>query len=139
MIVPIRAIWLAIGVGAYSLFLMIRDFMAGIYFSAFLPIPALITLLLVCYEAIFASVNSPRRRARRRARGQSSVNEPIDFKTAAKQAKRKIDGAPYRHKCDVCGRTNIDSPNIEFRYCSRCDGYHCYCEEHINDHRHIVE
>ena len=45
--------------------------------------------------------------------------------------------APYTHRCTVCGRTDVDSPNLEFRYCSRCNGYHCYCEEHISNHPHI--
>ena len=45
--------------------------------------------------------------------------------------------APYTHKCTVCGRTDVSNPELEFRYCSRCNGYHCYCEEHINDHTHV--
>lgn len=45
--------------------------------------------------------------------------------------------APYTHKCTVCGRTDMSNPELEFRYCSRCNGYHCYCEEHINNHSHI--
>ena len=44
---------------------------------------------------------------------------------------------PYRHKCTVCGRTDTDYPNLEFRYCSKCNGYYCYCMDHINDHVHI--
>ena len=46
---------------------------------------------------------------------------------------------PYRHKCTVCGRTDVQYPNLEFRYCSRCTGYHCYCIDHINNHVHITE
>ena len=45
--------------------------------------------------------------------------------------------APYTHRCTVCGRTDVDSPDLEFRYCSRCKGYHCYCEDHISNHAHI--
>lgn len=45
--------------------------------------------------------------------------------------------APYTHRCTVCGRTDVDSPDLEFRYCSRCNGYHCYCEDHISNHTHI--
>ena len=45
--------------------------------------------------------------------------------------------APYTHRCTVCGRTDVSHPNLEFRYCSRCSGYHCYCEDHINNHTHI--
>lgn len=44
---------------------------------------------------------------------------------------------PYRHKCTVCGRTDTEYPNLEFRYCSKCKGYYCYCIDHINNHTHI--
>lgn len=44
---------------------------------------------------------------------------------------------PYHHKCTVCGRTDVTNPELEFRYCSRCNGYYCYCMEHINNHAHI--
>lgn len=51
---------------------------------------------------------------------------------------RSKDGQkPYRHKCTVCGRTDADYPDLEFRYCSRCKGYYCYCSDHINNHVHI--
>ena len=44
---------------------------------------------------------------------------------------------PYHHKCTVCGRTDTEYPDLEFRYCSRCNGYYCYCIDHINNHVHI--
>ena len=44
---------------------------------------------------------------------------------------------PYNHRCTVCGRTDLTNPELEFRYCSRCKGYFCYCEDHINNHSHI--
>lgn len=43
----------------------------------------------------------------------------------------------YTHRCTVCGRTDAEYPDLEFRYCSRCQGYHCYCEDHISNHAHI--
>ncbi|MBQ7800840.1 MAG: rhomboid family intramembrane serine protease [Oscillospiraceae bacterium] len=45
--------------------------------------------------------------------------------------------APYTHKCTVCGRTDVTNPELEFRYCSRCKGYYCYCEDHISNHAHV--
>ena len=45
--------------------------------------------------------------------------------------------APYTHKCTVCGRTDTENPGLEFRYCSKCKGYHCYCAVHISIHAHI--
>lgn len=44
-----------------------------------------------------------------------------------------------RHRCEVCNRTELDDPDLEFRYCSKCSGYHEYCLDHINNHEHIVE
>ena len=44
---------------------------------------------------------------------------------------------PYTHRCTVCGRTDVSDPDLEFRYCSRCQGYHCYCIDHINNHTHV--
>lgn len=44
---------------------------------------------------------------------------------------------PYTHRCTVCGRTDVSNPELEFRYCSRCKGYYCYCQDHINNHSHI--
>lgn len=52
----------------------------------------------------------------------------------ASHAKAK---APYTHRCTVCGRTDVSNPELEFRYCSRCKGYYCYCQDHINNHVHI--
>ncbi len=50
----------------------------------------------------------------------------------------KSSAAPtYRHKCTVCGRTDASNPELEFRYCSKCSGYYCYCLDHINNHAHI--
>ena len=43
----------------------------------------------------------------------------------------------YTHKCTVCGRTDVTNPELEFRYCSRCKGYYCYCIEHISNHTHV--
>lgn len=43
------------------------------------------------------------------------------------------------HKCAVCGRTEKDDPNLEFRYCSKCAGSLEYCQDHLYTHRHVTE
>ncbi len=43
------------------------------------------------------------------------------------------------HCCEVCGKTEVDDPNLEFRYCSKCEGRHEYCSEHILSHEHVNE
>lgn len=48
------------------------------------------------------------------------------------------DGTPIaRHKCAVCGRTEISNPELEFRFCSKCNGNYEYCSEHLFTHSHV--
>lgn len=42
-----------------------------------------------------------------------------------------------RHKCAVCGRTELDGENLEFRFCSKCDGNYEYCQDHLFTHTHV--
>ena len=42
-----------------------------------------------------------------------------------------------KHKCAICGRTEVDSPQMQFRFCSKCDGNYEYCEEHLYTHTHV--
>ena len=46
------------------------------------------------------------------------------------------DGKIARHKCAVCGRTELDDPNLEFRFCSKCNGNYEYCQDHLFTHTH---
>lgn len=65
------------------------------------------------------------------------------FKTQKKVKKNKakfkvIEMKDYvRHRCTVCGITERDDPNMEFRYCSKCSGHKEYCMNHLKDHEHI--
>lgn len=61
---------------------------------------------------------------RRRTRNYKSKLQPA-----------KKEKAP-KHRCTVCGRTEKDAPELQFRYCSQCQGNFEYCEDHIRDHEH---
>ena len=61
-----------------------------------------------------------------------SVIRMSEYKKSMKSAQK-----PYRHKCEVCGITDLDDKNMIFRYCSKCNGHYAYCEKHIHDHEHI--
>lgn len=60
-----------------------------------------------------------------------------------KAAKREIDyekRSPIKvafHKCHVCGKTELDDPEMEFRYCSKCNGNYEYCMDHLKNHEHV--
>ncbi len=38
------------------------------------------------------------------------------------------------HKCAVCGKTEVDDPDLEFRYCSTCGQE--FCTDHLRNHEH---
>lgn len=63
------------------------------------------------------------------------IHRRTEFKRAVEKA------APSekktRHKCAVCGRTEEDGDHLEFRFCSKCDGNHEYCQDHLFTHTHI--
>lgn len=63
-------------------------------------------------------------------------------KSKTQKIRRNIEAAKYTtrvqsiHKCTSCGITEKDDPNMEFRYCSKCEGNYEYCEKHIRNHEH---
>lgn len=61
----------------------------------------------------------------------------IPFDAVPRQQPRPQPRPDYNHRCTVCGRTDVSHPDMDFRYCSRCNGYYCYCSEHISNHTHI--
>ena len=61
----------------------------------------------------------------------------VQYKQKVSQAQahnRYKNGA--RHKCAICGRTDLDNPNLSFRFCSKCSGNKEYCEDHLFTHEH---
>ncbi len=95
-----------------------------------LPVLAILNCLVFCWDDLFGSFH---RRSRSQRKTTVSFRREVDRINAERRA------APYRFKCEVCGRTDISDPTLEFRYCSRCSGYHCYCIDHINQHSHVTE
>ncbi len=78
-------------------------------------------------------------KAKKRFGVHSSRPQPkvIRFETSNREVPRAPQKPAYTHRCTVCGRTDVSHPDLEFRYCSRCKGYYCYCQDHINNHSHI--
>lgn len=76
-----------------------------------------------------------RRLLRKRPKQQKA--KVIPFDAGSYEASHAAPKAPYTHRCTICGRTDVSNPELEFRYCSRCKGYYCYCQDHINNHSHI--
>lgn len=78
-----------------------------------------------------------RRLVHQKPRQRKQQAKVIHFDAGSYEASHAAPQAPYTHRCTVCGRTDVSNPELEFRYCSRCKGYYCYCQDHINNHTHI--
>jgi hypothetical protein len=131
---PVKAKWLAwfdLAVFAWS---VIQSLIARQFLMALIPVVALLNYFIFFGETLLNG-------AKRGARQFQHQRDPktISFKKAARDVERRQRAQGYLHKCCVCGRTDADYPDLEFRYCSRCSGYRCYCMDHINNHVHITE
>ena len=124
--IPIKIKWLAI---VDAVFFVISIFTSS-FPASLLPVVATLNYLLFCGELLFAGISPGRIRQRQKT---------VSFRREAGRIRREQRNAPYRFKCAVCGRTEVSNPELEFRYCSRCAGYHCFCQEHINNHIHFTE
>lgn len=62
------------------------------------------------------------------------IKRKQEFKKSVTQAQPKM---MYRYKCAVCGKNEQDNPDLEFRYCSKCNGSYVYCQDHLFTHEHI--
>ena len=136
-IVPIRARYLAM----FDLFVIFMGVFNSFPQNLF-PLIALGNYFLAfgseCMSLLPDSWRLNANRAVKKAKNPQA--KTIPFNTAGSyQATHTKPKAPYTHKCTVCGKTDLDDPTLEFRYCSKCMGYHCYCSEHISNHNHITE
>ncbi len=68
----------------------------------------------------------------------SSLKNRKRRRTYQRKVRKVVQMTPYRHKCAVCGRTELDDSNLEFRYCSKCVGGYEYCMEHLYTHVHVT-
>lgn len=57
----------------------------------------------------------------------------------ARRAEDERAAATPRHRCAVCGVTDLSAPDAQFRYCSQCGGKHAYCMKHLREHPHRAE
>jgi len=127
-IIPIKMKWMALINAGFFAYSIIAELISGHVGMALLPLVALLNFFIVCGEDVMNNIRPLRARA---------SPGTINFKKAAKKVRREQAEKAYRHKCEVCGKTDTDNPGLEFRYCSRCNGFHCFCIDHINSHVHF--
>lgn len=105
-LLPIRAYWLGIFIGAEFLY----EFLFGGLIAR-----SCIGLALLNFVIFFMMTRNYSKISPREIKRKQKFKS--DMKTAQAEKIRLT-----HHKCAVCGRTEKDDPNLEFRYCSKCEG-----------------
>ena len=124
-VVPVKMKWMAL----IDVVLVVLDMVdlarMGYWMLALVPLASFVNFVVFTWPFWRAKLGLARHKTNPKV---------IHFKQAQKKAQET---RGYHHKCAVCGITDADDPDMEFRYCSKCDGYYCYCANHINNHVHI--
>ena len=106
-------------------------FVYGVFTTRFpanlLPVVATINFFIFCGGDLLSALP------------KCPSSNTVNFRRESQRIKREQQANLYTHKCAVCGRTDVDHPELEFRYCSKCAGYHCFCQDHIYNHIHFTE
>lgn len=122
-LLPIRAYWLGIFIGAEFLY----EFLFGGLIAR-----SCIGLALLNFVIFFMMTRNYSKISPREIKRKQKFKS--DMKTAQAEKIRLT-----HHKCAVCGRTEKDDPNLEFRYCSKCEGNLEYCVDHLYTHKHVTK
>lgn len=118
MIIPLKVKWLGI---AYAVMLVVDMVRSGWIYRI-----SIICSLMNFIIFFFCTRNLSRYNPREIQRKQK-------YKKAVQQSQVKT----TKHKCAVCGRTELDGDDLEFRYCSKCNGNYEYCQDHLFTHTHV--
>lgn len=126
-VIPIKMRWMAYVYGAIILYDIVSYVRGGLWFMA-VPIVA----SLLNFVIFFLSTRDMYRY------NPKEVRRKQQFKKAMAQSRvNPQTGGISKHKCAICGRTENDDPNLEFRFCSKCNGNYEYCQDHLFTHQHV--
>lgn len=120
-VLPIKVKYLGMIYGAVIAFDVISYLVHGQWYVAVAVVVAIANFLIFFFSTRNYRRVSPKE-YQRKAAYRKAVSQPKGI---------------TRHKCAICGRTEQDDPNLEFRFCSKCDGNYEYCQDHLFTHQHV--
>lgn len=132
-LIPIKAKYLAWFEGAFYIY---QIFQLVVDRNYFMVIPLVVSLanFLIFFFATRNYLRISPSELRRKATYRRQVNAARHEGNVAQFRGRNV---ITRHKCAVCGRTELDDDKLEFRFCSKCDGNYEYCMDHLFTHEHV--
>lgn len=119
-IVPIKVKWLGIAYGVLLVWEMVNSYIVG---------KIVIAASLLNFVVFFLMARGGMRRM-----SPHEVKRRHDFNKEVKKARPM---SVSKHKCAICGKNSEDNPDVEFRFCSKCNGNYEYCQDHLFTHTHV--
>lgn len=138
-IVPVKVKYIGIFYAAIKIIEIAELIFSGQELGIYMGIALLVAMLN--FIIFFVSTRNYRKK------GVNSLKRRFEYSAAVKRGEREsqVVGTSQagktvisRHRCVVCGRTEYDDPNLEFRFCSKCEGNYEYCMDHLYTHVHVV-
>lgn len=126
-VIPIKMKWMAWVYGIIIAYDMVTYIRHGYWVMAVPIVASFLNFILFFFSGRHMQRFRPKEVKRRR-----------DFQKAVAQSRvNPQNGGVSKHKCAICGRTELDDPNLEFRFCSKCNGNYEYCQDHLFTHQHV--
>lgn len=125
-VIPIKMKWMAYVYIAFIVYEMLSYIRIGAWYMIVPIIASLLNFILFYFGMKDYRRYSPKQVKRRQ-----------EFKRAMSQAQANQFNGVTKHKCAICGRTEQTNPELEFRFCSRCNGNYEYCQDHLFTHEHV--
>ncbi len=116
-LIPIKIKWLAIA----DVILLVYQIITNGFSVAIAIIASLLNFIIFFFGTRNYKYVSP-----------SEIHRRQTFKRQTRQVSNVT-----KHKCAICGRTEKDGDNLEFRFCSKCNGNYEYCQDHLFTHPHV--
>lgn len=120
-ILLIKMKWMALVYAALTIYDLVR----GNLFTRIAIIASLLNFIVFFLSSRNVKPYMPKEQMRKRKFKQEQERPHMTYAGGA------------RHRCAVCGRTELDDPNLEFRFCSKCNGNYEYCQDHLFTHEHV--
>ncbi|MBQ6887535.1 MAG: hypothetical protein IJN54_08500 [Lachnospiraceae bacterium] len=116
-VIPVKVKWMGI---IYAVMLA-YEFIVYPYYLRFVMAASMLNFVVFFFTSRKRVHLSPKQMKRRQ-----------EFKRETRKAT-----AITKHKCAICGQTEEDNPDLEFRFCSKCNGNYEYCQNHLFTHEHV--
>lgn len=116
-IIPVKVKWLGILDGVFLLYSFIMSGLGG---------KVAIVISILNFLVFFFTTRNYKRISPKEQRRKQKFRKEMHTASGI-----------TRHKCAICGRTEMDAPSLDFRFCSKCDGNYEYCNEHLFTHTHV--